>query len=62
MSATRKGNYRRPRTTQERKANQEKNDILVRPKRKDLPTSYDDFYIKEEKSWKSKRKQQQIEK
>ena len=58
MSARRKGWLRHPRTTQERKCNQDKNDGLVRGKRRNLPTSYDDLIIPINKSWKSRRKKQ----
>lgn len=52
--------YRHPKTTQERRANQERNDPLVRRKRaaRNLPTVYDDYPIHREKSWKKKRKTQ----
>jgi hypothetical protein len=43
---------RHPRTQQERCANQERNDPLVRRSRKNLPTSYDDFWVRSQKSWK----------
>ena len=53
-------NYRHPKTTQERRASQERNDPLIRRKRaaRNLPTVYDDIPIHREKSWKKKRKTQ----
>ena len=55
-----RGRYmRRPRTQQERRANQERNDPLVRSGRKDLPTSYDDICIRSQKSWKYLGRKQQ---
>ena len=43
---------RYPRTTQELRANQEKNSPYVRGKRKNLPTAWDDIIVKRQKSWK----------
>ena len=50
---------RHPRTQQERRANQERNDRLVRSSRKNLPTSYDDIWIRSQKSWKYLGRKQQ---
>lgn len=52
--------YRRPRTTQERRANQSKNDPMVRGRRHAaiLPNSYDDIHRHVEKGWKRNRRQQ----
>jgi hypothetical protein len=50
---------RHPRTQQERRANQERNDPLVRSGRKDLPTSYDDVWVRSQKSWKYLGRKQQ---
>lgn len=54
------GYYRYPRTTQEKRANQGKQDPLVRPSRRSngLPTSYDDLQKCHQKSWKVRRKKQ----
>lgn len=51
---------RHPRTTQERRANQDRNDPYVRGKRRKLPTAWDDQIIRKQKSWKylSKRRRQ----
>ena len=46
---------RHPRTAQELRANQGKNNPLVRAKRRTLPTNWDDNFIREQKSWKYKR-------
>lgn len=43
---------RYPRTTQELRANQERNDPYVRGKRRKLPTAWDDQIIRKQKSWK----------
>lgn len=58
MSARKKGWLRHPRTTQERRFNQDKYDLTVRAKRRNLPTSYDDFFISRKKCWKDSRKEQ----
>ena len=50
---------RHPRTQQERRANQERNNRLVRGGRKNLPTSYDDFWVRSQKSWKYLGRKQQ---
>lgn len=55
MSAILRKYARRPRTTQERRANQERNDLLIRAKRRNLPSAYDDLMVHDEKSWKSKK-------
>ncbi len=44
---------RSPRTTQELRFNQDKNDPYVRGKRRNLPTQWDDCIITKQKSWKS---------
>lgn len=44
---------RYPRTTQERKANLDKYDTMIRGKRRNLPTAYDDIFVRPQKSWKS---------
>jgi hypothetical protein len=49
---------RYPRTTQERRANQDKNDTLIRGHRRNLPTAYDDIFIHKDNCWKSRRKTQ----
>lgn len=45
---------RSPRTQQERRANQDKNDPLIRARRRAsrLPTEWDDIFLKRPKSWK----------
>ena len=43
---------RYPRTTQELRANQERNSPYVRGKRRNLPTAWDDQFIHKQKSWK----------
>ena len=43
---------RYPRTTQELRANQDRNDPYVRGKRRNLPTAYDDQFVRKQKSWK----------
>lgn len=43
---------RYPRTRQELRANQDRNDPYVRGKRKNLPTAWDDQFIRKQKSWK----------
>jgi len=43
---------RHPRTTQELRANQDRNDPLVRGKRRNIPTAWDDNHIRSQKSWK----------
>lgn len=50
---------RHPRTQQERRANQERNNPLVRGGRKNLPTSYDDIWVRSQKSWKYLGRKQQ---
>lgn len=50
---------RHPRTTQEIRANLDKHDRLVRGKRRNLPTSYDDLFVHQQKSWKYKRRKTQ---
>lgn len=51
---------RYPKTRQELRANQDKNDPYIRSRRgsKYLPTAWDDNWIKKELSWKSLRKTQ----
>ena len=49
---------RYPRTTQERRANQERNDPYVRGRRRILPTSYDDLFVIKQRSWKCLRDKQ----
>lgn len=45
--------HRHPRTTQELRANQDRNDPYIRNKRRNLPTWYDDVPVsKPQKSWK----------
>lgn len=63
MSARiRPGYHRSPRTTQERRANQEHRfSGLVRGKRRNLPNAYDDIFIRRPKSWKGKRRHQRRE-
>lgn len=46
------GWLRYPRTTQEKRANQDKNSPYVRGKRKNLPTAWDDIIVYKQKSWK----------
>ena len=60
MAARKKGWLRHPRTTQERRCNQGKNNKLVRSKRrsKNLVNTYDDIFVPRVKSWKKLRKQQ----
>lgn len=60
MAATRRGWLRHPRTQQERRENQSKQDRLVRPSRRAnrLPTNYDDIQVHTQKSWKCRRKRQ----
>jgi len=43
---------RHPRTTQEIRANQDRNDPYVRGKRRNLPTAWDDQFVRKQKSWK----------
>lgn len=43
---------RYPKTTQELRANQDSNDPLVRAKRRNLPTSFDDNFIRKQQGWK----------
>lgn len=50
---------RHPRTQQERRANQDRNDPFVRGSRKNLPTSYDDVWVRSQKSWKYLGRKQQ---
>jgi hypothetical protein len=45
-------NLRYPKTRQELRANQERNDPYVRGKRRNLPTAWDDNYVHKQKSWK----------
>lgn len=49
---------RHPKTTQERRCNQDKFDLLVRAKRraKNLPSAYDDIWVVCSNCWKNKRK------
>lgn len=51
---------RYPKTTQELRANQDRNDPYVRRKRRNIPTAWDDQFVRKQKSWKylSKRKKQ----
>ena len=51
---------RYPKTTQELRANQDRNDPYVRSKRRNIPTAWDDQFVRKQKSWKylSKRKKQ----
>lgn len=60
MSARVRRICRHPRTQQERRSNQGKNDPLVRMSRRAnrLSTSYDDFFPRHQKSWKKRREQQ----
>lgn len=55
MAARRKRNLRYPRTTQERRYNQDKHDPLIRAKRhgQRLPNSYDDLFPCFQKGWKA---------
>jgi len=46
---------RYPRTTQELRANQDRSDPYVRGKRRNLPTAYDDQFVRKQKSWKYSR-------
>jgi len=46
---------RYPRTLQELRANQDRNDPFVRGKRRNLPTAYDDQFVHKQKSWKWQR-------
>ena len=50
--------YRSPKTRQERRANEGKNDPLIRAKRRanNLPTNYDDIRVHHDLCWKSLRK------
>lgn len=50
-----KGGYRHPRTTAEKRANQDGEFVRGRRKPHLLPSSYDDIYVKGTKSWKDKR-------
>mgnify|MGYP000673914804 CR=1 FL=1 len=50
---------RYPRTRQELRANQDRNDPYVRPARRNLPTAWDDLYVRHEKSWKEKGREKQ---
>ncbi len=60
MAARRKRWLRCPRTTQERRHNQDKHDLLVRATRRNnrLPNAWDDYFPCNEKGWKKKRKTQ----
>lgn len=50
---------RHPKTRQEIRENLDKHDVKVRAKRRNLPTVYDDIFVKKQKSWKwLKRKNQ----
>lgn len=53
-----RNSLRYPKTTQELRANQFKNDPYIRSKRRNLPTVYADQFVHLEKSWKSIRKNQ----
>lgn len=44
---------RHPKTTQELRANQDRNDPYVRAKRRNLPTAWDDQFVRQQKSWKT---------
>lgn len=48
--------FRRMKTTQERRANQGEDGKYVRPKRKNIPNSYDDIFSRVQRSWKENRK------
>lgn len=50
---------RHPHTTQELRANQDRNDPYVRKSRHNLPTSYDDGMVQSQKSWKYLGRKQQ---
>jgi hypothetical protein len=50
---------RYPRTTQELRANQDRNDPYVRKGRRKLPTAYDDQFVHKQKSWKYLRRRKQ---
>jgi adenine specific DNA methylase Mod len=50
--------YRRPRTTQERRANQERDYVRGKRLPKGLPNSWDDYHSCYQKTWKVKRKTQ----
>lgn len=50
---------RYPKTTQELRANQDRNDPYVRKGRRKLPTSYDDQFVHQQKSWKWRRQKNQ---
>lgn len=53
---------RHPRTTQERRFNcDEDHKKLTRGRRRNLPSAWDDLWIRDKKSWKEKRKQQHHE-
>lgn len=58
MAARKKHWLRHPRTQQERRKSQGKNDLSFRSARRAnrLPTSYDDQFPRIQKSWKSRRK------
>ena len=43
---------RHPRTTQELRANQDRNDPYVRGQRRNIPTAWDDQFVHKQKSWK----------
>lgn len=50
---------RHPRTTQEIRANLDKNDPLIRGRRRNLPTAWDDLFVRHQKSWKYLRREKQ---
>jgi hypothetical protein len=50
---------RYPRTRQEIRANQDRNDPYVRGRRRKLPTAYDDQFVRKQKSWKYLRRKTQ---
>lgn len=62
MAARTRHWLRYPRTTQELRANQDRNDPLIRRRRRNLPTAYDDQIPRTQKSWKKTRKTQYREK
>lgn len=50
---------RYPKTTQEIKENLDKFDTKIRGKRRNLPTAYDDQFVRHQKSWKYLRRKTQ---
>lgn len=61
MAATQKRYLRHPRTTRERRYNQDKHDLLIRAKRRNkrLPNAYDDYFPCHQKGWKAKGRKNQ---